>query len=193
MSNAARMAPKMTRSVPIKRLRDIVLDCSCPLIKLLIVDERFALAAFFLLFKQLGTQSAHSPRLFSCRGSQSPIAVFTLHLFLQLLPRRKGQRGSCSGCTWTGSGTVNPQEDWSTWRHLHSLHGGYPKDLNLRLVHPLDFGWVRSPTADARTHFCACPIHPLIAFECFAVLLHLWWYFLKEISRFPHEHFENCY
>ena len=32
MSNAARMAPKMTRSVPIKRLRDIVLDCSCPLL-----------------------------------------------------------------------------------------------------------------------------------------------------------------
>ena len=53
------------------------------------LDERFAftVAAFFLLFKQLDAESAHSLRI--CFGfGRMEFAVFTLHVFLQLLLRR---------------------------------------------------------------------------------------------------------
>ena len=41
----------------------------------------------------------------------------------------KGQRGTCKGCIWTGSGTAAAQEDLSIRRHLHSLHGFSWHDL----------------------------------------------------------------
>ena len=58
------------------------------------LDEQFALTdtANILLFKQLETESAHSLGVFSCRACV-PIAVCTLHVFLQLLLRRAENKG----------------------------------------------------------------------------------------------------
>ena len=57
-------------------------------------DKQFTLidAASFLLFEQLETESANSLGMLSCRG-RVPIAVCTLHVFLQLLLRRAKDKG----------------------------------------------------------------------------------------------------